>query len=143
MCGPVLALKSTQSIVSTNSIIFTELSSSITSCSYIIREPFLLHNEEFVLMLHAKNHHPWQNVSEVFFFFNVALLTPLACPCTSSVPLWLMHHSAAPAPFSSQSCQRSLIPHRAMFASLTGAIPLECSPLVIIECSVCICLELV
>lgn len=69
-------------------------------------------------------------------------LTPLWSLHISSIPLCLLHYSAATILFLSQSCQCSLIPNRCRFSSLTGVIPLECSPLVIIECSVCVCLEL-
>lgn len=65
-------------------------------------------------------------------------------PCTSPLSYCASCTTQQLWSFSfSQSRQRSLIPHRSRFGSLTGAIPLECSPLVIIECSVCVCLELV
>lgn len=59
------------------------------------------------------------------------------------ISLYPLHFSPPRVFFFSQSCQLSLILHQSRLSSLTAAIPLECSPLVVIECRVCICLELV
>lgn len=57
-----------------------------------------------------------------------------------TVPLALL---SSFSPFLFSIMPALLNPSPCRFSSLTSAILLECSPLVIIECSVCICLQLV